>query len=219
MPHFMVCHDIKQPDVWKATTTDNEKMGVLLKAMAESKFDVEVAYATDSPNKQFCLWHSPDVETAKGFTEWFYKTWLPQSVADSSKYWIASDQGFGVPTPPGQQFEQKGKGTFVLVHHKVKDYAKAKAGLDEWGKKGLDACFSHNLEHGFHNHTFLPTTGDNGLEKDYFSAWELKDGKTKVDLKTYCDTFVLKPDCCENVVYLLNETSGQNSNLPTSKFK
>lgn len=216
MPHFIVRHDIKQSDVWKSTFTDKQKMDGIMKTVSESKFNGEAGYGLDVTDKQFCLWQCDDEASIKDFPDFFHKTWHPQTVADSSKYWILSDQAMGTPTPVGHQFEQKG-GTFAFVHHLVKDATKMQDQLKEWMSKGQEAGAKHNLDNGFWNHQYLPTAGESAT-KEFFCLWELKEGKTKEDLKTYLDTYLLKPDSTDNVVYLMNGAGGACINVPTSKF-
>lgn len=215
MPHFIVLHDIKQSDAWKALFHDKEKMDVIMKAIGESKFNGEAGYGLDVTDKQFCLWHCDDEASIKEFPDFFHKTWHPQTVADSSKYWIIGEGSMGLAAV-GHQHEQKG-GTFVFVHHKVKDAAKMQQYMKEWMDKGLEAGTKINLDNGFVNHLFLPTTGEFAT-KEFFCLWEMKEGKTKEDLKKHLDTHLLKPDSTEHVLYLLNGTSGGNINVPTSQF-
>lgn len=218
MPHFIVEHVIKQSDLWKTSLQDKDKMDAVMKATTESNFTGESGYSLDVKDKQFCLWYCEKDADLAGFPAFFHKNWYPETVADSSKYYVISDQNAtGAPTPPGTQFVQGGKGHFAFVHHKVSDYEKVQAQLGAHMKKSQDEQTKMMMDAGVWNHQFLPSTGT--TEKtDMFCVWELKEGKTKADLKSFIDKNLLTPDCCENVVYMCNETSGGNMNLPTSKF-
>jgi len=216
MPYFIVLHEIKQPDAWKALGADKEKMDEIMKKIKDSKFKGHAGYGTDVTDKQFCLWQCDDeAAIKKEFPDFFHNTWAPQAVADSTVNWIIGEGAMGLPTE-GQQFEQKG-GNFVFVHHKVKDAAKMQQQMKEWMDKGQEAGEKINLDNGFVNHQFLPTTGEFAA-KEFFCLWEMKEGKTKEDLKKHLDTHLLKPDSTEHVLYLLNCTSGGSINVPTSKF-
>jgi len=215
MPHFIVEHVIKQSDVWKSGFQDKEKMEQIMKVTAESEFTGETGYSLDVTDRQFCLWHVKDNADLEKFPAFFHKHWNPETVADSSKYYVISDECMGAPTPPGAQYEQGGKGHFAFVHHKVLDHEKVKAQLGAYMSKSQDEQQKMVMDAGFWNHQFLPSTG--ATEKtDMFCLWELKEGKTAADLKSFIDKNLLTPESCENVVFTCS--NGNSMNIPTSKF-
>jgi len=215
MPHFIVEHVIKQPDVWQANVQNPEEMKRVMDLTKESDYICESGYILDIAEKQFCLWYAKDAAALEKFPAFFHKNWYPETIADSSKYYVISDECLGAPTPPGAQFEQAGKGHFAFVHHKVLDHEKVKAQLGAYMSKGQDEQQKMVMDAGLWNHQFLPSTG--ATEKtDMFCLWELKEGKTAADLKSFIDKNLLTPESCENVVFTCS--NGNSMNIPTSKF-
>jgi len=216
MPHFICVHDIKQKEEWDKINADLAKREAFLKAIGESKFTGKQCYSLDIKDKHFCLWHVAAEEDIKDFPAFFYENLASEAIAGIPKVWIISDQSLGLPDH-GEFYEQKGATTFAFVHHQFTDGAKAHDCLEQWLSKGPEGMEKHNMAHGFWNHAYLPCAGSSA-STDAFCLWELSEGKTKEDLKTYLDTYLLKADSTDNVVYLCNETSGYNFNLPTPKF-
>jgi len=220
---FLMKHDITDAAAWKKMLADPEVMPKLAVGAKEQGAAFTMAISSDSPNLHFCIWECDASTTPEKVCTWmsdtFVKDHCGKAIVKNTPFVFAPNSQGVPPSALAGEFKepvQQG-GEYALVHHHITDKSK----LDEemtalFAKEGgMEAISKNNVEAGFFNHCFFPTSGVTEAT-DWFCLWELKNGKTKDDLVSHLNQKILSPKAANHEVFLCKEVSGVNWALPTT---